>query len=135
VLSGPAGGLIGMAKAGRAAGFDKLIGFDMGGTSTDVSLYAGEFERSLDTRIGGHRICVPMLGVHTVASGAAPSSDSPTTACSPAPLRRQPARAASYRRGGPLAVTDANLLLGRIQADFFPAVFGPEGSQPLDAEW
>ncbi len=135
VLSGPAGGLIGMAKAGRAAGFDKLIGFDMGGTSTDVSLYAGEFERTLDSRINGHRIRVPMLGVHTVAAGGGSilEFDGTRLLAGPASAGSLPGPA-SYRRGGPLAVTDANLLLGRIQADCFPAVFGPEGDQPLDAE-
>ncbi|MEW6678731.1 MAG: hydantoinase B/oxoprolinase family protein [Pseudomonadota bacterium] len=135
VLSGPAGGLMGMAKVGRAAGFDKLIGFDMGGTSTDVSLYAGEFERTLDARIAGHRLRVPMLGVHTVAAGggsilrfdgsrllAGPES----AGSLPGPL--------CYRRGGPLTVTDANLLLGRLQADHFPALFGPGGDQPLDRD-
>jgi 5-oxoprolinase (ATP-hydrolysing) len=139
VLSGPAGGLIGMAKAGRAAGFEKLIGFDMGGTSTDVSLYAGEFERSLDTRVGGkgggHRIRVPMLGVHTVAAGGGSLLEfaDGRLFAGPASAGSLPGPA-SYRRGGPLAVTDANLLLGRIQADFFPAVFGPEGKQPLDTD-
>ncbi|MDO9226353.1 MAG: hydantoinase B/oxoprolinase family protein [Pseudomonadota bacterium] len=139
VLSGPAGGLIGMAKAGLAAGFDKLIGFDMGGTSTDVSLYAGEFERSLDTRVGGkgggHRIRVPMLGVHTVAAGGGSllEFDGSRLLAGPASAGSVPGPA-SYRRGGPLAVTDANLLLGRIQADCFPAVFGADGKQALDKE-
>ncbi len=135
VLSGPAGGLIGMAKAGRAAGFDKLIGFDMGGTSTDVSLYSGEFERSLDTRISGHRIRVPMLGVHTVAAGGGSilEFDGGRLLAGPASAGSLPGPA-SYRRGGPLAVTDANLLLGRIQADFFPAVFGADGGQTLDGK-
>jgi 5-oxoprolinase (ATP-hydrolysing) len=135
VLSGPAGGLMGMAKVGQAAGFDKLIGFDMGGTSTDVSLYAGEFERTLDTRIAGHRVRVPMLGVHTVAAGGGSILHfdgsrllaGPESAGSlPGPL--------CYRRGGPLTVTDANLLLGRLQADHFPALFGPGGDQPLDRD-
>jgi 5-oxoprolinase (ATP-hydrolysing) len=143
VLSGPAGGLIGMAKAGRAAGFDKLIGFDMGGTSTDVSLYAGEFERTLDSRLGGkggskgggHRIRVPMLGVHTVAAGGGSilEFDGDRLLAGPASAGSLPGPA-SYRRGGPLAVTDANLLLGRIQADCFPTVFGPGGDLPLDVE-
>ncbi|MDP2834136.1 MAG: hydantoinase/oxoprolinase family protein [Pseudomonadota bacterium] len=138
VLSGPAGGLIGMAKAGRAAGFDKLIGFDMGGTSTDVSLYAGEFERTLDTRVGGkgggHRIRVPMLGVHSVAAGGGSilEFDGSRLFAGPASAGSLPGPA-SYRRGGPLAVTDANLLLGRLQADFFPAVFGADGDLPLDS--
>lgn len=135
VLSGPAGGLIGMAKVGRAAGFDKLIGFDMGGTSTDVSLYAGEFERTLDTRIAGHRIRVPMLGVHTVAAGGGSilRFDGQRLLAGPESASSQPGPA-SYRRGGPLTVTDANLLLGRIQTDCFPAVFGPDGTQDLDLE-
>ena len=135
VLSGPAGGLIGMAKVGRAAGFDKLIGFDMGGTSTDVSLFAGEFERSLDTRIAGHRIRVPMLGVHTVAAGGGSvlSFDGERLLAGPASAGSQPGPA-SYRNGGPLTVTDANLLLGRLQPDCFPAVFGPGTDQPLDRE-
>jgi 5-oxoprolinase (ATP-hydrolysing) len=139
VLSGPAGGLIGMAKAGCAAGFERLIGFDMGGTSTDVSLYAGEFERSLDTRVGskggGHRIRMPMLGVHTVAAGGGSILE-----FAGGRLKAGPASAGSlpgpacYRRGGPLTVTDANLLLGRLQADYFPTVFGADGRQALDAD-
>ena len=134
VLSGPAGGLMGMAKVGRAAGFEKLIGFDMGGTSTDVSLYAGEFERSLDTRIAGHRIRIPMLGVHTVAAGGGSilKFDGTRLLAGPESAGSVPGPRC-YRRGGPLAVTDANLLLGRIQADFFPRVFGPSGDQPVDA--
>lgn len=134
VLSGPAGGLMGMAKVGRAAGFEKLIGFDMGGTSTDVSLYTGEFERSLDTRIAGHRIRIPMLGVHTVAAGGGSilKFDGTRLLAGPESAGSVPGPCC-YRRGGPLAVTDANLLLGRIQADFFPCVFGPTGDQPVDA--
>jgi len=133
VLSGPAGGLMGMAKVGVAAGFDKLIGFDMGGTSTDVSLYAGEFERSLDTRIAGHRIRVPMLGVHTVAAGGGSvlKFDGSRLLVGPESAGSLPGPKC-YRRGGPLAVTDANLLLGRLQADCFPRVFGPGGDEPLD---
>lgn len=133
VLSGPAGGLIGMVKAGRAAGFERLIGFDMGGTSTDVSLYAGELERSQEVFIAGRRIRVPMLAVHSVAAGGgsvlkfdgARLLVGPDSAGSlPGPL--------SYRRGGPLTLTDANLLLGRIVPEYFPAVFGPTGDLPLD---
>jgi 5-oxoprolinase (ATP-hydrolysing) len=135
VLSGPAGGLIGMAKVGQAAGFDTLIGFDMGGTSTDVSLFSGEFERSLDSRIAGHRIRVPMLGVHTVAAGGGSTLrfDGERLLAGPESAGSLPGPAC-YRRGGPLTVTDANLLLGRLQADFFPAVFGPHADQPLDIE-
>jgi 5-oxoprolinase (ATP-hydrolysing) len=133
VLSGPAGGLMGMAKAGRAAGMHKLIGFDMGGTSTDVSLHAGEFERVQDTRIAGHRIRVPMLGVHTVAAGGGSilRFDGQRLLAGPESAGSLPGPAC-YRRGGPLAVTDANLLLGRIQADCFPAVFGEKSDQSLD---
>lgn len=135
VLSGPAGGLVGMVKVGLAAGFERLIGFDMGGTSTDVSLYAGEFERRQETRIAGHRIRVPMLAVHTIAAGGGSILRfdggrllvGPDSAGSlPGPL--------AYRRGGPLTLTDANLLLGRIQPAYFPAIFGPQGNAPLDAE-
>ena len=135
VLSGPAGGLMGMAKVGMAAGFGRLIGFDMGGTSTDVSLFAGEFERTLDTRIAGHRIRVPMLGVHTVAAGGGSilKFDGQRLLAGPESAGSLPGPAC-YRNGGPLAVTDANLLLGRLQPDCFPAVFGAGGHQPLDAE-
>ena len=135
VLSGPAGGLMGMAKVGMAAGFGRLIGFDMGGTSTDVSLFAGEFERTLDTRIAGHRIRVPMLGVHTVAAGGGSilKFDGQRLLAGPESAGSLPGPAC-YRNGGPLAVTDANLLLGRLQPDCFPAVFGSGGHQPLDAE-
>jgi 5-oxoprolinase (ATP-hydrolysing) len=133
VLSGPAGGLIGMAKVGMAAGFDKLIGFDMGGTSTDVSLYAGEFERTLDTRIAGHRVRVPMLGVHTVAAGGGSilRFDGGRLLVGPESSGSLPGPRA-YRRGGPLSVTDANLLTGRIQAEHFPKCFGHDGKLGLD---
>ena len=139
VLSGPAGGLIGMAKVGQAAGFNKLIGFDMGGTSTDVSLFTGNFERSLDSRVGGkgagHRIRVPMLGVHTVAAGGGSilQFDGERLLAGPASAGSLPGPSC-YRRGGPLTVTDANLLLGRLQADFFPAVFGRHADQTLDID-
>lgn len=135
VLSGPAGGLIGMAKVGRAAGFERLIGFDMGGTSTDVSLFNGEFERTLDTRIAGSRIRIPMLGVHTVAAGGGSllRFDGARLFAGPESAGSVPGPAC-YRRGGPLTVTDANLLLGRIQATHFPAVFGAQGDQPLDTD-
>jgi 5-oxoprolinase (ATP-hydrolysing) len=135
VLSGPAGGLIGMAKVGVAAGFDHLIGFDMGGTSTDASLYVGEFERELDTRIAGHRIRVPMLGVHTVAAGGGSilRFDGERLRVGPESAGSLPGPCC-YRRGGPLTVTDANLVTGRVQSDFFPCVFGPNGDQSLDPE-
>ena len=133
VLSGPAGGLIGMIKSGLAAGQDRLIGFDMGGTSTDVSLYAGELERQAETMVAGCRIRVPMLAVHTVAAGGGSvlKFDAARLTVGPDSAGSLPGPRA-YRRGGPLAVTDANLLLGRIQGNHFPAVFGPDADQPLD---
>ena len=135
VLSGPAGGLIGMVKCGVAAGFERLIGFDMGGTSTDVSLYAGELERQLETHIAGSRVRVPMLAVHTVAAGGGSilRFDGLRLIVGPDSAGSQPGPA-SYRRGGPLTVTDANLLLGRLQAEHFPAVFGAHGNAPLDPQ-
>ncbi|MFA5081419.1 MAG: hydantoinase B/oxoprolinase family protein [Hydrogenophilaceae bacterium] len=135
VLSGPAGGLIGMIKAGTAAGFERLIGFDMGGTSTDVSLYAGELERQAETAVAGCRVRVPMLAVHTVAAGGGSvlHFDAGRITVGPDSAGSLPGPK-SYRHGGPLAVTDANLFLGRIQAAHFPAVFGAAGDRPLDGE-
>ncbi|TCJ13181.1 5-oxoprolinase [Parasulfuritortus cantonensis] len=134
VLSGPAGGLVGMAKVGQAAGATRLIGFDMGGTSTDVSLYSGELERQAEAEVAGCRVRVPMLAVHTVAAGGGSilHFDAGRLTVGPDSAGSVPGPCA-YRRGGPLAVTDANLYLGRIQAGHFPAVFGPAGDQPLDA--
>jgi len=135
ILSGPAGGIVGAVRTSLLAGFDKIIGFDMGGTSTDVSHYAGEFERAFETQVAGVRMRAPMMSIHTVAAGggsilhfdgaryrAGPDS----AAASPGP--------ASYRKNGPLAVTDCNVMLGKIQPKFFPSVFGPGGDEPLDAE-
>ncbi len=135
VLSGPAGGLIGMVKVGLAAGFDRLIGFDMGGTSTDVALYAGELERRAESMIAGCRIRVPMLAIHTVAAGGGSilHFDGQRLLVGPDSAGSQPGPL-SYRNGGPLTVTDANVLLGRIRPEHFPAVFGPDGRQPLDTE-
>ncbi|MCY4238533.1 MAG: hydantoinase B/oxoprolinase family protein [Rhodospirillaceae bacterium] len=133
ILSGPAGGIVGAVRTAEMAGFDKLIGFDMGGTSTDVSHYAGEYERAFETLVAGVRMRAPMMQIHTVAAGGgsilhfdgAKYSVGPDSAgANPGP--------ACYRRGGPLAVTDANVMLGKIQPDHFPAVFGPDGDQPLD---
>jgi 5-oxoprolinase (ATP-hydrolysing) len=133
LLSGPAGGVVGMVETARLAGFEKVIGFDMGGTSTDVAHYDGEYERAFDTEVAGVRVRAPMMRIHTVAAGggsilhfeagrfrAGPDS----AGANPGP--------ACYRRGGPLAVTDANLMLGKLQADYFPAIFGPEQNLPLD---
>jgi 5-oxoprolinase (ATP-hydrolysing) len=133
VLSGPAGGLVGMTKVGQAAGLDRLIGFDMGGTSTDVSLYAGELERRAETRIAGSRVRVPMLAVHTVAAGGGSllRFDGTRLTVGPESAGSLPGPM-SYRRGGPLTVTDANLFLGRLRPEHFPAVFGPDADQPLD---
>ena len=135
LLSGPAGGVVGMVETARLAGFGKVIGFDMGGTSTDVAHYDGEYERAFDTEVAGVRVRAPMMRIHTVAAGggsvlhyeAGRFQTGPDSAgANPGP--------ACYRRGGPLAVTDANVMLGKLQPDFFPAIFGPEQDQPLDTE-
>ncbi len=134
ILSGPAGGVVGMAETAKAAGYSQIIGFDMGGTSTDVSLYEGEFERADVSTIAGFRITAPMMRIHTVAAGGGSILEyrhgrlqvGPDSAgADPGP--------ACYGRDGPLTITDANVLLGRIQPDFFPAVFGPSGEAPIDA--
>jgi len=135
ILSGPAGGIVGMARTSAAAGFGKVIGFDMGGTSTDVSHYAGEYERQYETQVAGFRMRAPMLSIHTVAAGGGSilRFDSGRYQVGPESAGANPGPAA-YRRGGPLTVTDANVMLGRIQPGYFPRVFGPGGDQPLDAE-
>ena len=135
ILSGPAGGIVGMARTSAAAGFDRVIGFDMGGTSTDVSHYAGEYERQYETQVAGFRMRAPMLSIHTVAAGGGSilRFDSGRYQVGPESAGANPGPAA-YRRGGPLTVTDANVMLGRIQPGYFPRVFGPGGDQPLDAE-
>ncbi len=135
LLSGPAGGVVGMAQTAKAAGFDAVIGFDMGGTSTDVAHYNGEYERAFDTEVAGVRIRAPMMRIHTVAAGggsilhyeggrfrAGPDS----AGANPGP--------AAYRRGGPLTVTDANVMLGKLRPEFFPSIFGKGQDQQLDAE-
>jgi len=135
VLSGPAGGIVGMAGISRAAGFDRIIGFDMGGTSTDVSHYAGEYERAFDTLVAGVRLRAPMMSIHTVAAGGGSilQFDGARLRVGPESAGANPGPAC-YRRGGPLTVTDANVMLGRIQPRHFPSVFGPHGDQPLDAD-
>ncbi|MFJ3902433.1 hydantoinase B/oxoprolinase family protein [Streptomyces sp. NPDC090025] len=135
VLSGPAGGVVGMARTARQAGYDRVIGFDMGGTSTDVSHYAGEFERELGTQVAGVRMRAPMMSVHTVAAGGGSvlHYDGSRYRVGPDSAGADPGPAC-YRRGGPLTVTDANVMLGRIRPDRFPAVFGPGGDLPLDPE-
>ncbi|HXF88074.1 MAG TPA: hydantoinase/oxoprolinase family protein, partial [Xanthobacteraceae bacterium] len=135
ILSGPAGGVVGMAQTGHEADFNRLIGFDMGGTSTDVSHYDGEYERAFETEVAGVRMRAPMMLIHTVAAGGGSilhydgarfrvGPDS--AAANPGPM--------CYRRGGPLAVTDANVMVGKLIPDFFPKIFGPEQNLPLDAE-
>jgi 5-oxoprolinase (ATP-hydrolysing) len=135
ILSGPAGGVVGMVETAKLAGFKQVIGFDMGGTSTDVAHYDGVYERAFDTEVAGVRIRAPMMRIHTVAAGggsilhfeAGRFRVGPDSAgANPGP--------ACYRRGGPLAVTDANVMLGKLQPDFFPAIFGPDQNQRLDAD-
>ena len=126
ILSGPAGGIVGMVRTAQALGHDKLIGFDMGGTSTDVSHFAGEYERAFDTEVGGVRVRAPMMSIHSIAAGGGSivRFDGARLRVGPESAGANPGPA-SYRRGGPLTVTDANVLLGRIQPEFFPRVFGP----------
>ncbi|MGC4910916.1 hydantoinase B/oxoprolinase family protein [Streptomyces cyaneofuscatus] len=135
VLSGPAGGVVGMVRTSQQAGHDRVIGFDMGGTSTDVSHYAGEFERELGTQVAGVRMRAPMMSIHTVAAGGGSllHFDGRRYRVGPDSAGAEPGPAC-YRRGGPLTVTDANVMLGRIQPAHFPAVFGPDGDLPLDAD-
>ncbi len=134
ILSGPAGGIVGMVKTAEAAGFDKIIGFDMGGTSTDVSHYAGELEREFDTLVAGVRMRAPMMSIHTIAAGGGSilHFDGQRQRVGPDSAGANPGPAC-YRRGGPLAVTDCNVMLGKIQPAYFPRVFGPGGEEALDA--
>ncbi|MCT6781087.1 hydantoinase B/oxoprolinase family protein [Streptomyces sp. CS7] len=135
VLSGPAGGVVGMVRTSQQAGHDRVIGFDMGGTSTDVSHYAGEFERELGTQVAGVRMRAPMMSIHTVAAGGGSvlHFDGSRYRVGPDSAGADPGPAC-YRRGGPLTVTDANVMLGRVQPAHFPAVFGADGDLPLDAD-
>ncbi|GAA5049582.1 hydantoinase B/oxoprolinase family protein [Erythrobacter westpacificensis] len=135
VLSGPAGGVVGMVQTAEALGYDKLIGFDMGGTSTDVCHYSGEYERTGDSVVAGIRIAAPMMQVHTVAAGGGSICrfDGQSLRVGPASAGADPGPAC-YRKGGPLTVTDCNLVLGRIDPAEFPKVFGPEGNEPLDPD-
>ena len=134
ILSGPAGGIVAVARTSEAAGYDRVIGFDMGGTSTDVSHYSGEYERQYETQVAGVRLRAPMLSIHTIAAGGGSllQYDGARFRVGPRSAGANPGPAA-YRRGGPLTLTDANVMLGRIQPDHFPHVFGPDGDQPLDA--
>jgi 5-oxoprolinase (ATP-hydrolysing) len=135
ILSGPAAGVVGMAETGRAAGFSRLIGFDMGGTSTDVSHFAGAYERAFETEVAGVRMRAPMMLIHTVAAGGGSilHFDGARFRVGPDSAGANPGPKC-YRRGGPLAVTDANVMVGKLIADFFPKIFGPTQDQPLDAD-
>lgn len=135
ILSGPAGGIVGMARTAQLGGHDKVIGFDMGGTSTDVSHFAGEFEREFETQVAGVRMRAPMMSIHTVAAGGGSilEFDGARFRVGPQSAGANPGPA-SYRRGGPLAVTDANVMVGKIQPKYFPKVFGPQANEALSQE-
>eukprot|EP00439_Symbiodinium_sp_Y106_P089915 s1_g2451.t1 len=135
ILSGPAGGVIGAVETAALAGFDKIIGFDMGGTSTDVCHYDGTLERTFETEVAGVRLRAPMMQIHTVAAGGGSilTFDGARLRAGPHSAGADPGPA-SYRRGGPLTVTDANVALGKLIPDYFPKVFGPEANMPLDRE-
>ena len=133
ILSGPAGGIVGAAAVTQLAGFDKMIGFDMGGTSTDVTHFAGEYERAFETEVAGVRLRAPIMQIHTVAAGGGSicTFDGSKFRVRPESAGANP-RPAAYRRGGPLTVTDCNVMVGKLRPELFPAVFGPGGDQPLD---
>ena len=135
ILSGPAGGVVGMVAASAPLGHDRLIGFDMGGTSTDVAHYAGQYELTGDSVVAGVRVAAPMMQIHTVAAGGGSicAFDGSRFRVGPESAGADPGPAC-YRKGGPLTITDCNLFLGRIDPAFFPHVFGPEGDAPLDPE-
>src|SRR3954452_10846808 len=135
ILSGPAGGIVGAVRTAGMAGFDQIIGFDMGGTSTYVALYAGAFERAFETAVAGVRMRAPMMAINTVAAGGGSilHFDGARMRVGPDSAGANPGPAC-YRRGGPLTVTDANVCVGKIQPRHFPAIFGPNGDQPLDAD-
>ncbi|MBC7467765.1 MAG: hydantoinase B/oxoprolinase family protein [Ramlibacter sp.] len=132
ILSGPAGGIVGMARTAALGGHDRVIGFDMGGTSTDVSHFAGQFEREFETQVAGVRMRAPMMSIHTVAAGGGSilAYDGARFRVGPRSAGANPGPA-SYRRGGPLAVTDANVMVGKIQPRYFPKVFGVHGDEAL----
>ncbi len=134
ILSGPAGGIVGMVRASQLAGFDRVIGFDMGGTSTDVSHFAGQFERVFETQVAGVRMRAPMMSIHTVAAGGGSilHFDGSRYRVGPDSAGANPGPA-SYRRGGPLTVTDCNVMLGKVQPRHFPQLFGASGTEALDA--
>jgi 5-oxoprolinase (ATP-hydrolysing) len=135
ILSGPAGGIVGMAETAKIAGFEKVIGFDMGGTSTDVSHFAGEYERAFETEVAGVRLRVPMMRIHTVAAGGGSilTFDGTRFRVGPESAGANPGPKC-YRRGGPLTVTDANVMVGKLSGSFFPKIFGPNRDEALDEE-
>ncbi len=135
ILSGPAGGVVGAVETARMAGLDRIIGFDMGGTSTDVSHYAGDLERTFETEVAGVRMRAPMMHIHTVAAGGGSvlTYEAGRFRVGPESAGADPGPA-SYRRGGPLTVTDANVMVGKLPPEYFPAIFGPRQDRPLDAE-
>ncbi|MCL4768349.1 MAG: hypothetical protein KJZ80_19190 [Hyphomicrobiaceae bacterium] len=135
ILSGPAGGIVGMVETARIAGFDRVIGFDMGGTSTDVSHFAGEYERAFETEVAGVRLRVPMMRIHTVAAGGGSilTYDGTRFRVGPDSAGANPGPKC-YRRGGPLTVTDANVMVGKLSGSFFPRIFGPDRTESLDEE-
>ena len=135
ILSGPAGGVVGMAQTGESAGFKRLIGFDMGGTSTDVSHFDGEYERAFETEVAGVRMRAPMMQIHTVAAGGGSilHFDGSRFRVGPDSAGADPGPKC-YRREGPLAVTDANVMTGKLIPDFFPKIFGKNNSEPIDAD-
>lgn len=134
ILSGPAGGVVGAVETSRLAGFDRMVGFDMGGTSTDVSHYDGELERSFETEVAGVRMRAPMMSIHTVAAGGGSilHFENGRFRVGPDSAGANPGPKA-YRRGGPLTVTDANVMLGKLSPELFPRIFGPNRDEPLDA--
>ncbi len=135
ILSGPAGGVVGMVETAALAGFDKIIGFDMGGTSTDVSHYSGEYERAFETEVAGVRMRAPMMRIHTVAAGGGSilHYDGARFRVGPDSAGANPGPKC-YRGGGPLAVTDANVMTGKLMPEYFPRIFGPNADQPLDSQ-
>jgi 5-oxoprolinase (ATP-hydrolysing) len=135
ILSGPAGGIVGGVRVGGLAGFERIITFDMGGTSTDVAHFAGEYERTFESEVAGVRLRAPMMAIHTVAAGGGSilTFDGARFRVGPESAGANPGPAC-YRRGGPLTVTDANLMVGKLDPRFFPSVFGPGADQPLDGE-
>ncbi|MBW4471607.1 MAG: hydantoinase B/oxoprolinase family protein [Stenomitos rutilans HA7619-LM2] len=133
ILSGPAGGIVGAVQTSKLAGLEKIISFDMGGTSTDVAHYAGEYEREFETEVAGVRLRAPMMAIHTVAAGGGSilHFDGSRYRVGPESAGANPGPAC-YRNGGPVTVTDCNVMLGNLQSDFFPKVFGMNGNLPLD---